>query len=140
MVWNKAQAVSDGRWRTLDSRALHPWVVALSELHVDLVEELMTQRFGVAWQEFRAIAGRVAKREIDGVSPDLVAEFSRRTLAIEAVMAQPLAGPKAHNRHFCTQVVIGSRTGGRVHTRHRSRPRATWAPTRKAGAQNNGMG
>jgi hypothetical protein len=95
VVWNKAQAVSDGRWRTLDSRALHPWVVALSELHVDLVEELMTQRFGVAWQEFRAIAGRVAKREIDGVSPDLVAEFSRRTLAIEAVMAKTVAEAEA---------------------------------------------
>ncbi len=91
VVWNKAQAVSDGRWRTLDSRALHPWVVALSELHVGLVEDLMTQRFGVAWQESRAIAGRVAKREIDGVGPDLVAEFSRRTRAIEAVITKKVA-------------------------------------------------
>ncbi len=91
VVWNKAQAVSDGRWRTLDSRALHPWVVALSELHVGLVEDLMTQRFGVAWQQSRAIAGRVAKREIEGVGPDLVAEFSRRTLAIEAVITTKVA-------------------------------------------------
>ena len=29
----------------------------------------MTQRFGVAWQQTTAIAGRVAKREIEGVGP-----------------------------------------------------------------------
>jgi conjugative relaxase-like TrwC/TraI family protein len=91
VVWNRAQAVSDGRWRTLDSRALHPWVVALSERHVGLVEDLMTQRFGVAWEQSRAIAGRVTKREIEGVGPDLVAEFSRRTLAIEALITQKVA-------------------------------------------------
>ncbi|MGO9658033.1 MAG: AAA family ATPase [Acidimicrobiales bacterium] len=91
VVWNRAQAVSDGRWRTLDSRALHPWVVALSELHVGLVEDLMTQRFGVAWQQTTAIAGRVAKREIEGVGPDLVAEFSRPTLAIEALITKKVA-------------------------------------------------
>jgi conjugative relaxase-like TrwC/TraI family protein len=95
VVWNRAQAVSDGRWRTLDSRALHPWVVALSERHVGLVEDLMTQRFGEAWQESRAIAGRVAKREIEGVGPDLVTEFSRRTLAIEAVLTKKVDQAKA---------------------------------------------
>ena len=88
VVWNRAQAVSDGVWRTLDGRALHPFVVALSERHVGLVEDLMTARFGVAWAETRAIAGRVAKREVEGVAPDLVAEFSRRTLAIEAAIAK----------------------------------------------------
>ena len=66
-------------------------MVALSERHVGLVEDLMTQRFGVAWRETNAIAGRVAKREVEGVTPDLVAEFSRRTLAIEAVMAEKAA-------------------------------------------------
>jgi conjugative relaxase-like TrwC/TraI family protein len=91
VVWNRAQAVSDGHWRTLGSRALHPWVVALSELHVGLVEDLMTQRFGVAWEQTRAIAGRVVKREVDGVGPDLVAEFSRRTLAIEALITKKVA-------------------------------------------------
>ncbi len=73
------------------AKPLHPFVVALSERHVGLVEDLMTARFGVAWRETRAIAGRVAKREVEGVPPDLVAEFSRRTLAIEAVMAEKAA-------------------------------------------------
>jgi conjugative relaxase-like TrwC/TraI family protein len=91
VVWNKAQTVSDGLWRTLDGKALYPWVVALSERHVGLVEDLMTERFGVAWAEMKAIAGRVGKREVDGVAPDLVAEFSRRTEAIEAVIAKKAA-------------------------------------------------
>jgi conjugative relaxase-like TrwC/TraI family protein len=91
VVLNRAQAASDGAWRTLDSKALHPWVVALSERHTGIVEDLLTERFGVAWRDERAIAGRVAKREVDGVAPDLVAEFSRRTMAIEEVIAENVA-------------------------------------------------
>ena len=95
VVLNRAQAQSDGAWRTLDSKALHPWVVALSERHSGVVEDLMTERFGVAWKEMPAIAGRVPKREIDGVAPDLVAEFSRRTLAIEEAMARKASEAEA---------------------------------------------
>ncbi len=95
VVLNRAQAASDGAWRTLDSKALHPWVVALSERHTGIVEDLMTERFGVAWKETSAIAGRVAKREIDGVPPDLVAEFSRRTRAIEELIAEKASEAEA---------------------------------------------
>ncbi|MBW3642699.1 MAG: relaxase domain-containing protein, partial [Actinobacteria bacterium] len=83
IVLNRAQATSDGRWRTLDSRGLHPWVVALSERHVGVIEDLMTERFGVAWDQRDAVGGDL-KREIEGVAPDLVAEFSQRRAAIEA--------------------------------------------------------
>ena len=55
VVLNRAQARSDGAWRTLDSKALHPLVVALSERHAGVVEDLMTERFGVAWAEMPAI-------------------------------------------------------------------------------------
>jgi len=95
VVLNRAQTASDGAWRTLDSKALYPWVVALSERHAGVVEDLLTERFGVAWKETRAIAGRVAKREIDGVAPDLVAEFSRRTKAIEELIAQKASEAEA---------------------------------------------
>jgi len=102
VVLNRAQAVSDGAWRTLDSRALHPLVVALSERHVGIVEDLMTERFGVAWAETRAIAGRVAKREVDGVAADLVAEFSRRTKAIEEAIAEKSAAMEAERGRVLT--------------------------------------
>jgi conjugative relaxase-like TrwC/TraI family protein len=118
VVLNRAQAVSDGVWRTLDSKALHPWVVALSERHTGIVEDLMTERFGVAWRESRAIAGRVAKREIDGVAPGLVAEFSRRTKAIEEVIAK-----KSTELETVRGRALSSQELGVVH-------RAAWRETR----------
>jgi conjugative relaxase-like TrwC/TraI family protein len=119
VAWNRAQAVSDGLWRTLDGKAMYPWVVALSERHVGLVEDLMTERFGVAWREMRAIAGRVAKREVDGVAPDLVAEFSRRTEAIEAVIAAKAAELEASRGRAPTSQELGV-----IH-------RAAWRETRQ---------
>ena len=118
VVWNRAQTVSDGLWRTLDGKALHPFVVALSERHVGIVEDLMTARFGVAWRETRAIAGRVIRREVEGVAPDLVAEFSRRTLAIESVMAEKAAELEASRGRAPTSDELGV-----IH-------RAAWRETR----------
>ena len=118
VVLNRAQARSDGAWRTLDSRALHPWVVALSERHAGVVEDLMTERFGVAWAETRAIAGRVSKREIEGVAADLVAEFSRRTMAIEEAMAKKASEAEAARGRPLTSQELGV-----VH-------RAAWRETR----------
>ena len=118
VVLNRAQAVSDGAWRTLDSKAFFPWVVALSERHTGVVEDLMTERFGVAWREMRAMAGRVAKREVDGVAPDLVAEFSRRTRAIEEVIAKKAAETEAARGRALTDNELGA-----VH-------RAAWRETR----------
>jgi conjugative relaxase-like TrwC/TraI family protein len=122
VVLNRARAVSDGAWRTLDSKALHPWVVALSERHAGVVEDLMTERFGVAWKETRAIAGRAVKREVDGVAPGLVAEFSQRTKAIEEAIAEMAAEAEAERGRPLT-----SRELGVVH-------RAAWRETRPAKA------
>lgn len=97
IVLNRVQAVSDGRWRTLDSRGLHRWVVALSERHVGLVEDLMTERFGVGWDQMRTVGGGDFKREVEGVEPDLVAEFSRRRAAIEAARERAVADFEAEH-------------------------------------------
>jgi hypothetical protein len=78
----------------------------------------MTERFGVAWREMPAIAGRVAKREIDGVHPDLVAEFSRRTQAIEEAIAKKAAEAEAVRGRPLTSQELGV-----VH-------RAAWRETR----------
>ncbi len=78
----------------------------------------MTARFGVAWAETRAIAGRAAKREVDGVAPDLVAEFSRRTLAIEAAIATRAAELEAARGRAPSSDELGT-----IH-------RAAWRETR----------
>jgi hypothetical protein len=38
-------------WCSLDSRTLHRYVVALSELHEGVLQDLLTARFGYAWDE-----------------------------------------------------------------------------------------
>lgn len=120
IVLNRAVTASDGRWRTLDSRGLHTWVVALSERHVGLVEDLMTERFGVAWDEMRSVRGGDLKREIDGVAADLVAEFSQRTAAIESAKERALADFRAERGRAPSP------------TERRRIDRAAWRQTRSA--------
>jgi conjugative relaxase-like TrwC/TraI family protein len=120
VVLNRAQTASDGRWRTLDSRALHSWIVALSERHVGVVEDLMTARFGVAWREMATLAGRDLKREVEGVPPDLVAEFSRRTEAIEELIARKVRDFEAARGR--------PPTSGEMGAMHRS----AWGETRRS--------
>ncbi|MDP9441145.1 MAG: relaxase domain-containing protein, partial [Actinomycetota bacterium] len=122
VVLNRAQTASDGRWRTLDSRGLHRWVVAMSERHVGLIEDLMTERFGVGWEETTTIAGRAVKREVAGVAPDLVAEFSQRTEAIE----RSIAGKVAEFSQVRGRAATAQELGG-IH-------RAAWGETRRAKA------
>ena len=47
VVANRAQSVSDGTWRTLDSRGLFKSLVALSELHQGVLSDLLTDLIGV---------------------------------------------------------------------------------------------
>jgi conjugative relaxase-like TrwC/TraI family protein len=49
VVANRVQG-PDGRWRTLDSRALHRAVVAMSERYDAVLADLVTSRLGLAWQ------------------------------------------------------------------------------------------
>jgi conjugative relaxase-like TrwC/TraI family protein len=120
VVLNRAQAVSDGRWRTLDSRGLHPWIVALSERHVGLVEDLMSERFGLAWKEMATVAGRDLKREVEGVPVDLIGEFSRRTQAIESLIAVKVAEFETARGRAPTNTELA-----RIH-------RLAWGQTRRA--------
>jgi hypothetical protein len=46
VVLNRAQSVSDGNWRTLDSRGLFKAVVMLSEMHQGVLSDLLTETLG----------------------------------------------------------------------------------------------
>jgi conjugative relaxase-like TrwC/TraI family protein len=107
VVFNKAQAVSDGRWRSLDGREIHQWLVAMSERNTGIAEDLTAERFGVVWHEAKTIAGRVAKREIEGVAGDMVAEFSRRTRAIEEVVGERAQAAEAERGRELTERELG---------------------------------
>ena len=61
VVWNRARSVSDGQWRTLDSRGLFKAVVALSELHHGVLSDYLTERSGSA-----GMPGRGSTRSVPG--------------------------------------------------------------------------
>jgi conjugative relaxase-like TrwC/TraI family protein len=85
VISNKVKAAHDGQWRTLDSRALHHAVVALSEHYNAVLADRLTNTFGIGWQRRDRGPDRSAQWEIVGVTDDLLGEFSSRTRDIEVV-------------------------------------------------------
>ncbi|WP_449278958.1 MobF family relaxase [Leucobacter sp. GX24907] len=83
VIANRVQAVRDGKWRTLDSRALHAAVTGLSEHYNAVLADRITQVLGVGWEARERGTGRPAAWEITGVSQGLIDEFSSRTRDIE---------------------------------------------------------
>lgn len=83
VVANKVRAVFDGKWRTLDSRALYASVVAVSEHYNAVLADVMTRSFGVEWERRARGEDRNPAFEIKGVNDELIAEFSSRSRAIE---------------------------------------------------------
>jgi conjugative relaxase-like TrwC/TraI family protein len=83
VVANRAQSVSDGAWRTLDSRGLYKSVVALSEMHQGVLSDLLTERLGWGWDGRSRRHSERLRWEVTGVSEALMAEFSQRSVAIE---------------------------------------------------------
>ncbi|MFI8632316.1 MobF family relaxase [Microbacterium sp. NPDC077663] len=83
VVANRVQGAHDGKWRTLDSRALHAAVSGLSEHYNALLSDHLGRLLGVGWEARERGAGRMTAWEIAGVSQELVDEFSSRTRDIE---------------------------------------------------------
>ena len=83
IIWNRARSTSDGKWRTLDSKAIFQSRSALSSLHQGVLADLLTQQLGVDWE---ARASRYSQRgrwEIAGVPEALLKLFSTRSGQID---------------------------------------------------------
>lgn len=78
VIANKVQG-ADGKWRTLDSRALHKATVALSETYNAYLTDHTARLLGVSWAPVDRGADRRTGWEISGVSTLLLDEFSQRT-------------------------------------------------------------
>lgn len=50
VISNKTLTSIDRKWRSLDSRAMHAWAVAVSELHQAVFADHMTRALGVDWE------------------------------------------------------------------------------------------
>ena len=85
VIANRVQGARDGKWRTLDSRALHAAVTGLSEHYNAVLSDHLAAHLGVGWEARDRGTGRSTAWEITGVSQELMDEFSSRTHDIEQV-------------------------------------------------------
>ena len=99
VVWNRAKSLSDGRWRTLDSRGLFKAAVMLSELHQGVLSDLLTEALGVGWEGQERRHSDHRRYEITGVPVALMEEFSERSEQIEKRTPELVAEfRRAHHR------------------------------------------
>jgi conjugative relaxase-like TrwC/TraI family protein len=84
VVWNRACSVSDGKWRTLDSKAIFKATTTLSELHQGVLSDLLTAELGVGWEARGRRHSTKPRYEITEVPEALMAEFSQRSEQIAA--------------------------------------------------------
>jgi conjugative relaxase-like TrwC/TraI family protein len=116
-VLNRAQSLDD-TWRTLDSRGLFKYVVALSELHEGVLADLLTDRLGWGWDERARRHSPVPRHDVTGVADELIAEFSQRSTQIEdtksALVAQFVT---AHGRQPTSVEVLRLRQRATLATR-----------------------
>lgn len=78
VVANKVQG-PDGAWRSVDGRTLHAAVVTVSELYDALLADEVSRRLGATWSSRARGERRNPAFEVDGVSENLLAEFSGRS-------------------------------------------------------------
>lgn len=124
VIVNRVQT-ADGTWRTLDSRTLFKYVVALSELHEGIVQDLLTARLGYGWDERARRHSPVPRHDIAGVPQPLIEEFSRRSTDIEAAKNRLVAEfARSHGRQPTAAEVLRLRQRATLETRpdkqHRS--------------------
>jgi conjugative relaxase-like TrwC/TraI family protein len=79
VLWNRARSASDGRWRTLDSRAIFKATTTLSELHQGVLSDLLTEALGLGWEARGRRHSAKARYEVAGLPEALMAEFSQRS-------------------------------------------------------------
>ncbi|MGQ0631621.1 MAG: MobF family relaxase [Sporichthyaceae bacterium] len=82
VIANKVQG-PDGKWRSLDSRALHHAAVACSEVYDDLLADALATRLPVSWSWRSRGERRSPAFEIDGLDDNLLRAFSGRSAQIE---------------------------------------------------------
>jgi conjugative relaxase-like TrwC/TraI family protein len=143
IIWNRARSISDGRWRTLDSRAIFQSRSALSSMHQGVLSDLLTKRLGVGWEARDRRHSERARFEITGVPESLMAEFSQRVEQIEASKDELIEAFVAdHGRHPTGVEIVRLRQQATIATRpaksHRSLAEMTEHWRRRAGDRDAG--
>ena len=124
VVLNRVQAVSDGKWRTLDSKALFRAAVGMSELYNGILADQLTADLGWTWTPEQRRRSAEPKWEVTGVPQELRDRFSQRTTAIDAAKDELVATFTAnHGREPTVREVIQLRQHATLTTREDKRLR-----------------
>ena len=98
-VSSKVQG-TDGKWRSLDARALYRMTVAASETYNTAFEAHLSARLGVTFTARPdTTGGREPVREITGVPHAMIEFFSRRRAAIESRYADLVREYRGRHGH-----------------------------------------
>lgn len=117
VVANRAKG-ADGKWRTLDSRAIFKSTVTLSEMHEGVVHDLLTARLGWGWTARTRAHSDRPRWDVDGVPDTLIEEFSQRSAAIEEATNRLIAEyVEAHGRRPDNATIAGLRQRATLQTR-----------------------
>lgn len=118
VVSNKVKTAGDGRWRSLDSRALHAATVAISEHYNAVLADRITRTFGLEWEARGRGKDRNPSWELSAVSDRLVREFSGRARMIEVEKDRLVDEyEEAHGRRPSRTTVIRLRAQATLSTR-----------------------
>ncbi len=117
VIANRVQG-PDGRWRTLDSRAVHRAAVAMSERYDGLLADHLATSLGLAWEYRERGPRRNPAYELAAVPQALVAEFSSRSARIDTETDRLIASYVAdHGRRPDPATVLRLRQQATLSTR-----------------------
>ncbi|WP_448071098.1 MobF family relaxase [Georgenia yuyongxinii] len=125
VVSNKVMTAHDGQWRTLDSRAIHYSIVALSEHYNAVLADRLTGTFGLSWERRERGEDRSVQWEVQGLGEDLIAEFSSRSRAIDIATDEKIAAyVTTHGHHPSSTRIVRMRAEATLDTRPEKTVRA----------------
>ena len=105
VVANKVQG-PDGKWRSVDSRALHHATVAVSELYDNLVADHLANALPVEWGWRPRGERRTPAYEVEGVDDALLGLFSSRSDQVGQAMQELLTSFLAEHGRGPTRVEV----------------------------------
>lgn len=78
VISNRVRRSSDKVWTALDGRKIYAGMVEISEVHENLLQDLLTERFGWSWTLKQDHDTKAMVNEVDGVPQELIDAFSGR--------------------------------------------------------------
>jgi conjugative relaxase-like TrwC/TraI family protein len=92
-ILNRVHCSADGRWRTLDSRAIYRLAAGGGGIYTRALEDELTNRLGARWVDIDP-DGPTPRRELAGVPRDLARDWSKRRAQVEDALAELDEAPR----------------------------------------------